>query len=221
MSLYQIIFRKKLSYFLNYNGELFPVFLESEVMFLIVGLGNPGADYAATRHNVGFMAADALHEAYGFAAFRAKFDGLIAEGKIAGEKVFLLKPQTYMNLSGNAVVKATQFYKILPQHVIVIHDDMDLPVGKVKVKLGGGAGGHNGLKSIDAAITPGYNRIRIGVGHPQGRGDEVVNYVLGGFSKADREKISEMVDLIVETLPVLLEKGMAAYSTIVGQKVSL
>ena len=190
-------------------------------MFLIVGLGHPGDEYASTRHNAGFMAADALHEKYGFAPFRSKFDALIAEGKINGEKVFLLKPQTYMNLSGNAVVKAAQFYKILPQHVIVIHDDMDLPVGKVKVKLGGGAGGHNGLKSIDAAITPGYNRIRIGVGHPQGRGDDVVNYVLGGFSKADREKISEMVDLIVETLPVLLEKGMAAYSTIVGQKVSL
>lgn len=190
-------------------------------MFLIVGLGNPGDEYASTRHNAGFMAADALYEKYGFAPFRSKFDALIAEGKINGEKVFLLKPQTYMNLSGNAVVKAAQFYKILPQHVIVIHDDMDLPVGKVKVKLGGGAGGHNGLKSIDAAITPGYNRIRIGVGHPQGRGDDVVNYVLGGFSKADREKISEMVDLIVETLPVLLEKGMAAYSTIVGQKVSL
>ena len=185
---------------------------------MIVGLGNPGVEYAGTRHNVGFMAADAVHEKYGFGAFRAKFDGLIAEGQINGERVFLLKPQTYMNLSGNAVVKVAQFYKILPQNVIVLHDDMDLPVGKLKAKIGGGAGGHNGLKSIDAAISPNYNRIRIGVGHPQGRGDEVVNYVLGGFAKTDKEKISEMVDLIVETLPVLLEKGMAQYSNELGIK---
>ncbi len=187
-------------------------------MFLIVGLGNPGAEYAATRHNVGFMIADVLHEKYEFGVFRAKFDGMIAEGKIGNEKVYLLKPQTFMNLSGNSVVKAVQFYKIPPQNVIVIHDDMDLPVGKLKAKTGGGAGGHNGLKSIDAAITPNYNRIRIGVGHPQGHGDDVVNYVLGGFSKADKEKIDEMADLIAETLPVLLEKGMAQYSNLIGIK---
>ena len=137
-------------------------------MFLIVGLGNPGAEYAATRHNIGFMTADYLHEKYNFSPFKSKFDGLIAEGKINNEKVLLLKPQTFMNLSGNSVVKAANFYKILPQNVIVIHDDMDLPVGKLKAKIGGGAGGHNGLKSIDAAITPNYNRIRIGVCHPQG-----------------------------------------------------
>ena len=187
-------------------------------MFLIVGLGNPGAEYAGTRHNVGFMAADAVHEKYGFGAFRAKFDGLIAEGNIEGEKVYLLKPQTFMNLSGNSVVKAAQFYKILPQNVVVIHDDMDLPVGKLKAKTGGGAGGHNGLKSIDAAISPNYNRIRIGVGHPQGGGDAVVNYVLGGFSKADREVISEIINLAAETLPVLLKQGMAQYSNLIGMK---
>ena len=187
-------------------------------MFLVVGLGNPGAEYAGTRHNVGFMAADAVHEKYGFGAFRAKFDGLIAEGNIEGEKVYLLKPQTFMNLSGNSVVKAAQFYKILPQNVVVIHDDMDLPVGKLKAKTGGGAGGHNGLKSIDAAISPNYNRIRIGVGHPQGGGDAVVNYVLGGFSKADREVISEIINLAAETLPVLLKQGMAQYSNLIGMK---
>ena len=187
-------------------------------MFLVVGLGNPGAEYAGTRHNVGFMAADAVHEKYGFGVFRAKFDGLIAEGSIEGEKVYLLKPQTFMNLSGNSVVKAAQFYKILPQNVVVIHDDMDLPVGKLKAKTGGGAGGHNGLKSIDAAISPNYNRIRIGVGHPQGGGDAVVNYVLGGFSKADREVVSEIINLAVEALPVLLKQGMAQYSNLIGMK---
>ena len=121
-------------------------------MFLIVGLGNPGAEYAKTRHNVGFMVADAVHDKYGFAPYKVKFDGLISEGKIDGEKVYLLKPQTYMNLSGNSVVKAAAFYKILPQNIVVIHDDMDLKITQIKAKLGGGAGGHNGLKSIDAAV---------------------------------------------------------------------
>ena len=107
-------------------------------MFLVVGLGNPGAEYVATRHNVGFMAADEIHRRYNFSSFRTKFDGLIAEGQIEGEKVYLLKPQTYMNLSGNSVVKVANFYKILPQNIIVIHDDMDLAVGKIKAKTGGG-----------------------------------------------------------------------------------
>ena len=192
------------------------LFLKDVIIFLIVGLGNPGVEYAETRHNVGFAAADALWEKYGFSPFRAKFDGLIAEGKIDGERVFLLKPQTYMNLSGNSVVKAANFYKILPQNIVVIHDDMDLPVGKLKVKTGGGAGGHNGLKSIDAAVTPEYHRIRIGVGHPLGSGDAVVNYVLGGFSKADREIVNEVIDLVVDTIDILLKDGMAAYSNKIG-----
>ena len=195
-----------------------PLAWKGDVMFLIVGLGNPGDEYASTRHNAGFMAADALHQKYGFAPFRSKFDALIAEGKINGEKVFLLKPQTYMNLSGNAVVKAAQFYKILPQNVIVFHDDLDLPVGKLKAKIGGGAGGHNGLKSIDAAISPNYNRIRIGVGHPQGRGDEVVNYVLGGFAKADKALVDKAIEIAIDALPVLLEKGMPQYSNELGIK---
>lgn len=185
-------------------------------MFLIVGLGNPGAEYDKTRHNMGFMTADALHSAYKFSPFKSKFDGLIAEGNINGEKVYLLKPQTYMNLSGNSVVKAANFYKILPQNVIVIHDDMDLPVGKIKAKIGGGAGGHNGLKSIDAAITPNYNRIRIGVGHPQGNGKAVVNHVLSRFSKVDAEVIEKNIQIICENLPILLKEGMAKFSGLLG-----
>lgn len=113
-------------------------------------------------------------------------------------KGYLLKPQTYMNLSGNSVVKAACFYKILPQNVIVIHDDMDLPAGKMKAKTGGGAGGHNGLKSIDAAISPNYHRIRIGVGHPQSGGEAVVNHVLSRFSKADSVLIDENIDAAVK-----------------------
>lgn len=185
-------------------------------MFLIVGLGNPGAEYAGTRHNVGFMAADALAEHYKFGAFRAKFDGLIAEGLIGGEKAYLLKPQTYMNLSGNSVVKAAGFYKILPQNIVVIHDDMDLPIGKVKAKLGGGSGGHNGIKSIDAAVTPNYNRIRIGVGHPAGRGEEIVHHVLSRFSKADAEEVEKDINIIVETINILITKGIAEYSNKIG-----
>lgn len=190
-------------------------------MFLVVGLGNPGAEYAATRHNVGFMAADELHRRYNFSPFRAKFDGLIAEGQIAGEKVYLLKPQTYMNLSGNSVVKAAKFYKILPQNVIVIHDDMDLPTDKIKAKIGGGAGGHNGLKSIDSCITSNYNRIRIGVGHPQNKnGEEVINYVLSGFSKADKENISADIDLVCNLIGVLLQSGVAEFSNQLGRELN-
>lgn len=185
-------------------------------MFLIVGLGNPGSEYDKTRHNVGFMAVDEIAQAYGFAPFKAKFDGLIAEGKIAGEKVYILKPHTYMNLSGNSVVKAANFYKILPQNVIVIHDDMDLPVGKIKAKLGGGAGGHNGLKSIDAAISPNYNRVRIGVGHPNQGGDAVVNHVLSRFSKADAEVIEQEIGLISDIIDVLLKNGIAAFCNKLG-----
>ncbi len=185
-------------------------------MFLIVGLGNPGAEYEATRHNVGFMTVDAMAQDYGFGPWRAKFDGMIAEGKIEGEKVYLLKPQTYMNLSGNSVVKAAHFYKILPQDIVVIHDDMDLPVGKIKAKLGGGAGGHNGLKSIDAAVTPNYNRIRIGVGHPDGNGEKVVNHVLSRFSKTDAEDIEKDIEIVVKSIGVLLKKGIGEYSGQLG-----
>ena len=185
-------------------------------MFLIVGLGNPGSEYDKTRHNVGFMAVDEIAQAYGFAPFKAKFDGLIAEGKIAGEKVYILKPHTYMNLSGNSVVKAANFYKILPQNVIVIHDDMDLPVGKIKAKLGGGAGGHNGLKSIDAAISPDYNRVRIGVGHPNQGAEAVVNHVLSRFSKADAEVIEQEIGLISDIIDVLLKNGIAAFCNKLG-----
>ena len=186
-------------------------------MFLVVGLGNPGAEYAATRHNVGFMAADEIHRRYNFLPWRTKFDGLIAEGEISGEKVYLLKPQTYMNLSGNSVVKAAHFYKILPQNIVVIHDDMDLPCNKLKAKLGGGSGGHNGIKSIDAAISPNYNRIRLGVGHPQNKSEEnVVNHVLSGFSKADKADVDNNIDLAAELIGILLEKGVAEFSNQIG-----
>ena len=185
-------------------------------MFLIVGLGNPGAEYQNTRHNVGFMAADALASFYQFSTFKSKFDGLIAEGNIDGEKCLLLKPQTFMNLSGNSVLKAASFYKILPEQIVVIHDDMDLQPTQIKAKLGGGTGGHNGLKSIDAHIGQNYNRIRLGVGHPQGSGEAVVNHVLSRFSKTDAELLAHNIDVVVKDIPLLLKKGMADFSNQLG-----
>ncbi len=190
-------------------------------MFLVVGLGNPGAEYAATRHNVGFMAADEIHRRYNFSPFRSKFNGLIAEGNIEGEKVYLLKPQTYMNLSGNSVVQVANFYKILPQNIVVIHDDMDLPTNKIKAKLGGGSGGHNGIKSIDSCITPNYNRIRLGVGHPVGKNEEnIVNHVLSAFSKMDKENVENNIKLTVDLLPILLQKGVAEFSNQLGMRLA-
>lgn len=186
-------------------------------MFLVVGLGNPGAEYANTRHNVGFMAADEIFRRYNFSAFRDKFDGQIAEGKIDGEKVYLLKPHTFMNLSGNSVVKAASFYKILPQNIVVIHDDMDLPIDKIKAKIGGGSGGHNGLKSIDAAVSPNYNRIRLGIGHPQNKAEEnVINHVLSSFSKTDKQILEKNIDIVADLLPILLKKGIAEFSNQIG-----
>lgn len=190
-------------------------------MFLVVGLGNPGAEYAATRHNVGFMAADELHRRYNFSPFRSKFNGLIAEGQIEGEKVYLLKPQTYMNLSGNSVVQAANFYKILPENIVVIHDDMDLPTDKIKAKIGGGSGGHNGIKSIDSQITPNYNRIRIGVGHPANKNeDNIVNHVLSGFSKADKENIENDIDIVADLIGVMIKKGVAEFSNQLGMRLA-
>ena len=182
-------------------------------MFLIVGLGNPGSEYVNTRHNVGFMAVDRLAQHFGFSPFRAKFDGLISDGSISGEKCLILKPQTFMNLSGNSVVKAAHFYKILPENIVVIHDDIDLQIGQVKAKIGGGTGGHNGLKSLDASITPNYNRIRIGVGNAKG---DTVSHVLSRFSKEDEEVICKNIDVIVENIEALLKDGMDAFSNKLG-----
>ena len=139
-------------------------------MRLIVGLGNPGARYARNRHNVGFMAVEAIARRYGFPAFRSRFKGELAEGTIAGERRLLLRPQTFMNASGESVLAAMSFYKIAPGDIAVIHDELDLRPGKVRVKRGGGSAGHNGLRSIDAMIGADYWRVRIGIGHPGDQG---------------------------------------------------
>ncbi len=188
-------------------------------MFLVVGLGNPDKEYQATRHNVGFMAADEIFRRHPFSDFKKKAQGLVAEGTIAGEKVLLVKPLTYMNLSGNCVGELVNFYKLSSQNVIVIHDDMDLNVGMIKAKCGGGAGGHNGLKSIDSQITNNYGRIRIGVGHPADR-SQVVDWVLSGFNKGDKERIDFALDLVAQNIDIFISKGWAAFASIIGEKVN-
>jgi peptidyl-tRNA hydrolase, PTH1 family len=170
---------------------------------LIVGLGNPGPGYAGHRHNIGFMAADAIHRRHGLGAWRNRFHGLAAEGEIGGQKIVLLKPETYMNDSGRAAAAAVQFYKLAPEAVIVIHDEIDLVPGKVRVKQGGGAGGHNGLRSLDAHLGPMYWRVRLGVGHP-GAPELVRRYVLQNFDKEEQPMVATLVEATAEALPLLL-----------------
>ena len=175
-------------------------------MKLIVGLGNPGLEYAFSRHNVGFMAVDELAHRHSFSEFKEKFKGLIASGEIAGEKVYLLKPQTYMNLSGESVLAVCSFYKIKPKDVIVFHDDMDLETARVKVKNGGGSGGHNGIKSIDAHIGPEYTRVRIGVSKPQEK-EKIVDWVLSRFKADELAQLFPLFQNISDSMDVLLTKG--------------
>ena len=185
-------------------------------MFLVVGLGNPGKDYTNTRHNIGFMATDEIHSRHNFSPFKSKFDGLISEGSINNQKVLLLKPQTFMNLSGNSVIQVAKFYKIPPQNIIVIHDDKDLALGKLKAKNGGSAGGHNGLKNIDSHIGCEYNRIRIGVGSPKEHNTDTINFVLSRFSKSELDILTPQLEFISSSISELINKGIAHYSNIIG-----
>jgi peptidyl-tRNA hydrolase, PTH1 family len=153
-------------------------------MHLIVGLGNPGDKYSRNRHNIGFLAVEEIARRNGFPPFREKFKGLVSEGTIAGEKILILKPQTWMNSSGESVEAAAQFYKLAAEDITVVYDEIDLTPGKSRIKRGGGNGGHNGLRSIDPRIGTNYRRIRLGVGHP-GHKDRVMPWVLGDFSKPD------------------------------------
>lgn len=171
-------------------------------MRVFAGLGNPGSQYASNRHNVGFMAADAISRRHGFSPWTRKFQGLIADGSLGGEKVVLLKPLTFMNLSGQSVGELLHFYKLSPSDLSVLYDELDLPGGKVRVKVGGGHGGHNGIKSIDAHCGKDYRRVRIGIGHP-GEKHLVHNYVLGDFAKADSAWLEPLLEAISEHAPLL------------------
>lgn len=172
-------------------------------MKLLVGLGNPGDQYRNHRHNIGFMAADAIARAHGFGPWKSKYSGLLSEGQVDGERVLLLKPQTYMNRSGDSIQQVAQFYKIAPADITVLYDELDLAPGKVRVKTGGGNGGHNGLRSIDPQIGVNYRRVRLGIGHP-GAKELVTHHVLGDFAKADQAWLEPLLDAVASHAGMLL-----------------
>ena len=181
-------------------------------MLLLVGLGNPGPKYEGNRHNVGFMAVDAIVHRYSFAPWRARFQGLAAEGTIDGVKVLALKPQTYMNESGRSVAAAMQFYKLAGQQVVVIHDELDLVPFKVRTKIGGGAAGHNGIRSVDAHVGPEYRRVRVGIGHP-GEKEKVLGHALNDFAKAEQPELEKTIAAIVEAAPLLAQGNDNGFMT--------
>jgi PTH1 family peptidyl-tRNA hydrolase len=173
-------------------------------MIIIAGLGNPGSQYAGNRHNIGFMALDEIQRGKSFSPWAKKFKALISEGEVAGEKVLLLKPQTFMNLSGESVGEAMRFYKVTPASIVCIHDELDLLPGRVRIKVGGGNGGHNGLKSLDAHCGKDYRRLRLGIGHP-GDKNLVSNYVLGDFAKIDKVWLDPLIDEIGRNIEMLVK----------------
>lgn len=180
-------------------------------MKVIVGLGNPGDSYALNRHNVGFRAIDVIADWYRFPEFREKHQGLISQGVIDGEKTILVKPQTYMNLSGRCVRSVCDFFKVDVTDVIAVYDDIDLQPGQLKARYDGGHGGHNGLRDLSAQMGPAYGRVRIGVGHP-GHKDQVSGFVLGNFTKTEWEKIEPILDMVAQHLPCMLKKNPSQFS---------
>ncbi len=181
-------------------------------MRLLIGLGNPGKSYAKHRHNVGFMALAEICDAYGFSKPQSKFGGALAEGKIAGERVFAFFPMSYMNNSGEPAGELVRFYKIPLEHITIFHDELDLPLAKIRVKTGGGNGGHNGLKSLDAHLGENYQRVRIGIGHP-GNKDLVSDYVLSNFSKEERAAVDELNAALAKHVPLLIQGDAAGFAS--------
>lgn len=172
-------------------------------MLLLVGLGNPGPKYAQNRHNIGFLAVDEIVRRHGFGPWRARFQGQASEGRMGTQKILVLKPETYMNESGRAAGEALRFYKLEPDEVFVFYDEIDLAPAKLRVKLGGGTAGHNGLRSLSAHIGPDFWRIRLGVGHP-GRKELVQRHVLSDFTKAEWPAMEKLIDAVAAELPKLL-----------------
>jgi PTH1 family peptidyl-tRNA hydrolase len=179
-------------------------------MRLLVGLGNPGTRYAGNRHNIGFMAVEAIARRHGFPPWRRRFQGVATEGTLAGEKVLLLLPGTFMNESGLAVGEAAHFYKIGMGDIVVFHDEIDLPAAKVRVKTGGGIAGHNGLRSISSHVGNDYRRVRIGIGHP-GLKELVHNYVLSDFAKAERPWVEALCDIIADNAGLIAKGDDASF----------
>ncbi|MFW2851684.1 aminoacyl-tRNA hydrolase [Sphingomonas sp. TX0543] len=173
-------------------------------MQLWVGLGNPGPQYAMQRHNVGFMALDAIAEVHDFGPVAKKFQGWVQEGRLGSQRILLLKPATFMNESGRSVGEALRFYKLAPDALTVFHDELDLPPFKVKVKNGGGTAGHNGLRSVDQHLGPDFRRVRIGIGHP-GHKDRVTGYVLGNYAKSEIDPLADLLGALAAEAPKLAE----------------
>jgi PTH1 family peptidyl-tRNA hydrolase len=195
-------------------------------MFVLVGLGNPGGKYALNRHNIGFMAVDSIAATYNFPPFKIKSSAMISEGTIGAHKVLLCKPITYMNLSGQPVGDLIRFYKVPPEEVYVIHDDLDLEPGVIKLKIGGGNGGHNGLKSLDQHLGKDYWRVRLGIGHPRrmtGRTSEsediVSNYVLSNFSKGDEDWLTSLLRAIAEEADSLFGVDPGVWLTKIAENI--
>lgn len=188
-------------------------------MQILVGLGNPGAKYAANRHNIGFMALDRIAADHGFGPWKAKFQGQIAEGRLGSERVLLLKPETYMNLSGQSVAAALRFYKGAAEDVTVFHDELDLAPGKVKLKSGGGHAGHNGLRSIHAHLGEAYHRVRLGIGHP-GRKELVAAYVLHDFAKADEGWLDDLLRGLSDGAPYLVAGDRSRFQNAVAARMA-
>lgn len=188
-------------------------------MRMFVGLGNPGGKYAGNRHNIGFMAVERIAEDHGFAPWRGKFQGKVSEGVLGREKVILLKPDTFMNLSGQSVGEAMRFYKLTPADVVVFHDELDLAPGKVRVKTGGGHAGHNGLRSIHQHIGADYDRVRMGIGHP-GHKDRVAGYVLSDFAKAELGWLDDVIRGCSDGAPELAVGDGGKFSNAVALRVA-
>ncbi len=186
-------------------------------MQIWAGLGNPGTQYAMHRHNVGFMAADVIADMYRFSPWTKKFRSLVAEGRIGTQKVLLVKPQTYMNDSGDAVQQALKFYKLGVEDLTVFHDELDLAPMKVKARIGGGLAGHNGLRSINASLGPDFRRVRIGIGHP-GHKDRVTGYVLGNYAKNEIDALSDMLGAIAAEAPRLAEGDHARFMSDIAMR---
>ncbi len=181
-------------------------------MFLLVGLGNPGTKYAGNRHNIGFMAVDEIVRRHNFSSWRKRFKGEVSEGTIGSEKIVVLKPLTFMNESGQSVGEAMRFLDLEPDRVIVIYDELDLEPGKIRVKNGGGAAGHNGIRSISAHISPHYTRVRLGIGHP-GDKNLVYPHVLSDFAKSDKPWLATLIDAVAEYLPLLIDSQEANFQS--------
>ena len=180
-------------------------------MYLLVGLGNPGKEYEKTRHNIGFMIIDNIVNEYGFTSDKSQFKAIVNTGDINNSKIILLKPTTFMNRSGISVAEAAKFYKIPLSNIIVFHDDIDLETGKVKIKVGGGHGGHNGLRDIDLHIGKEYKRVRIGIGHP-GDKDKVSGYVLNNFLTEEEPKLKNLIISIAKNMNYVLNNDDALFT---------